>query len=121
MHPLNVIFWILFGSVAAFIAWSFLRMFVEMLGERRSGRQIQRPSGRSDNTEIFGAAAGGVAASAGDMAGPIGASDDYSSISLGDLGGGESQSGDSGSGDSGVGDFSGGGGEYGGGGSSGGW
>ena len=124
MHPLNVVFWVFFTAVAAFIGWSFIRMFVEMLSDRRHMRETQRPA-RSGNTPILGGATGG-GQSVGESATSIGGSDYGHSITIGDLGsdasnGGDSGGGDSGGSDSGSGDFSGGGGDYGGGGSSGGW
>jgi uncharacterized membrane protein YgcG len=118
VHPLTVIFWILFASVAAFIGWSFLRMFAEMLDERRYTRGV-KPSGRADNAGTGGAVSEGVQ-SYGDASAPMSQSEYGSSATSGDPGSGDS-TGDSGGGDSGGGDFSGGGGESGGGGSSGSW
>ncbi len=118
MHPLDIVFWVFFTAVAAFIGWSFIRMFVEILSDRRHMREIKRPA-RSGNAPILGGATGG-SQSSGEAATSIGGSDYGSSISIGDLGSGESN-GDSGGSDSGSGDFSGGGGDSGGGGSSGGW
>jgi hypothetical protein len=113
MHPLDVVFWVFFIAVAAFITWSFIQMFVEMLSDRRHMREIKRPA-RSGNVPIPGGATGGQ--SGGEAVTSIGESDYGSSISIGEFGSGDSNGGDSGSGD-----FSGGGGESGGGGSSGGW
>ena len=119
MHPLDVVFWVFFTAVAAFIGWSFIRMFVEMFSDRRHMREGQRPA-RSGNARVLGGATGGQSVTS------IGGSDSGSSITIGDLGsgasnGGASNGGDSGGGDFSGGDFSGGGGDFGGGGSSGGW
>lgn len=111
MHALDVIFWIFFASVAAFIGWTFIRLFTETLWDRRSARKVKRPI-PPGNAGSLHATTGGVQ-SGGDV--PMSGSDYSSSITQGDL-----DSGDSGGGDSG-GDFSGGGGESGGGGSSGSW
>jgi len=43
MHALDVIFWIFFASVAAFIGWTFIRLFTETLWDRRSVRKVKRP------------------------------------------------------------------------------
>lgn len=115
MHPLDVVFWVFFTAVAAFIGWSFIRMFVEILSDRRHTREHQRPA-RFADAPFPGGATGGAEADTS-----IGGSDYGSSITIGDLGSGASNGGDSGGSDSGGSDFSGGGGDYGGGGSSGGW
>lgn len=116
MHAFNVIFWILFASVAAFIGWSFIQIFFEMLRDRRRSREVTRPGGWS-NAGTLGNATGGVHAG-GDAATQMSGFDQGAPTSEGGSG---SESGESNGGDSGGGDFSGGGGESGGGGSSGGW
>jgi uncharacterized membrane protein YgcG len=103
MHALDVIFWIFFASVVAFIGWSFLRMFVEVLSDRRPRREGRRRARSSDAVTL-----GGVTADA--ATGMIGSDHGSSNADSHDVGG-----------ESNNGDFSGGGGEYGGGGSSGGW
>src|SRR5687767_12376676 len=111
MDPLNVVFWGLFAAVAAFIAWSFLRMFFEILRDSRQPRELKRPPGPANAGVLGGAAAGGI--SAGDAATPMSGSDYGSSITSGDVASGDATPGDSSGADSGGGDFSGGGGEYG--------
>src|SRR5687768_4445282 len=105
MHALDVIFWIFFASVVAFIAWTFIQLLVEGFKDRRHQRFSKRP---------VRPAKGG--ASSGDAAAAMIGSDLGTSMTSGDV-----ASGESGGGDSGGGEFSGGGGESGGGGSSGGW
>lgn len=105
MHALNVIFWILFASVVAFIGWTFLQLFVEGFASGRPKRSSKRPGRHATGGSL-----------AGDGAAAMISSDLGTSTTSGDL-----AAGDSGSGDSGGGEFSGGGGESGGGGSSGGW
>lgn len=122
MHPLDIVFWVFAASVAAFIGWNFLRMFIEILSDRRHRPAVKRPA-RPAEVAIPVGAAGGVS-SGGDAASLMSASADSGSITYGEAAGGEyagESGGDSSSGDSGGGDFSGGGGESGGGGSSGGW
>ena len=105
MHVLNVIFWIFFASVVAFIGWTFLQLFVEGLASRRQGRGSKRPGRHAAGGSSFGDGAVGM----------IG-SDLGTSTTSGELAGADSSGGDSGGGE-----LSTGGGESGGGGSSGGW
>lgn len=105
MHALNVIFWIFFALVVAFVGWTFLQLFLEGFASRRHERGSKR-AGRH--------ATGGSLA--GDGAAAMLGSDLGTSTTSGDFSGGDSSGGDSGGGE-----FSGGGGESGGGGSSGGW
>jgi len=98
MHILDIIFWSFFAVTVGFIAWTFLRMFVEAIVDRRPAKRApHRASGL-----------GGGDSSSPSLSGEI---------ESGDAADGESNAG----GDSGGSDFSGGGGESGGGGGSGGW
>ena len=115
MHALDIIFWAFFAFVVAFIAWSFIRLLIEMLRDLWRPPDVRRPV-RGGRASSLGGAAGGVHAG-GELSTTIGGTDHSSSSTHGDLGSGESESG----GDSGGSDFSGGGGDSGGGGSSGGW
>lgn len=112
MHPIDILFWVFFGSVALWVAWGFIRVFLDHneFFRHREKRKAAR----------HGAAGGSSPDAAYGLAGLV-ASDTAVSVSSDSTGSSDSGSGDSGGGDSGGGDFSGGGGEYGGGGSSGGW
>ncbi|HYC61733.1 MAG TPA: hypothetical protein VEK79_19420 [Thermoanaerobaculia bacterium] len=98
MRILDIIFWAFFAGTVGFIAWSFLRLFVDALADRRA---VKHPPHNAS-------AAGGGGESA---------PSDYGTSTVSSV---ETETGDTGE-SAGGGDFSGGGGESGGGGSSGGW
>jgi uncharacterized membrane protein YgcG len=115
MHPLESIFWIIFAGVAAYIAWSFMRMFGGGSTARRHlgtapprGRSAS-PAANTMNDGIGGGLDTGVSAAASGLSVATSESDaaagDATSESGGESGG----------------DFSPGGGVSGGGGGSGGW
>ena len=119
MHIVNVIFWMLFGAAALWVAWGFIRMFLRDDGFAAPRGTARHSAGGGSHADNSAAGLGVIGSSTTslDLSTDTGVDYGGGGDSGGDSGGSDSGGGDSGGG----GDFSGGGGDSGGGGSSGGW
>ena len=52
MHPLHVVFWVFFASIAAMVGWSFVRMFLDTGPDERNGGGVMDPTVHGAGTDL---------------------------------------------------------------------